>query len=134
MLDLPLPPGEAAKTATVAEDCWEALGRAGFTRSDAVVTVGGGATTDLGGFVAATWLRGVRVVHVPTTLLGMVDAAIGGKTGINTSAGKNLVGVLPRAGRRALRPRPARHAACRRSCVPGSVRSSSAASSPTPRS
>src|SRR5205814_4556282 len=50
------------------------------------------ATTDVGGFVAATWLRGVRVVHVPTTLLGMVDAAVGGKTGINTGAGKNLVG------------------------------------------
>ncbi len=92
MLALPLPDGEAAKTAEVATQCWEALGRAGFTRSDAVVTVGGGATTDLGGFVAATWLRGVRVVHVPTTLLGMVDAAVGGKTGINTGAGKNLVG------------------------------------------
>ena len=92
VLDLPLPDGEAAKTAEVTTQCWEALGRAGFTRSDAVVTVGGGATTDLGGFVAATWLRGVRVVHVPTTLLGMVDAAVGGKTGINTGAGKNLVG------------------------------------------
>jgi 3-dehydroquinate synthase len=57
-----------------------------------VVTFGGGATTDLGGFVAATWLRGVRVVHVPTTLLAMVDAAVGGKTGINTASGKNLVG------------------------------------------
>jgi 3-dehydroquinate synthase len=54
--------------------------------------VGGGATTDVGGFVAATWLRGVRVVHVPTSLLAMVDAAVGGKTGINTAAGKNLVG------------------------------------------
>jgi 3-dehydroquinate synthase len=94
VLDLPLPPGEEAKTAAVAERCWEALGEAGFTRSDAVVTVGGGATTDLGGFVAATWLRGVRVVHVPTTLLGMVDAAVGGKTGINTAAGKNLVGAF----------------------------------------
>jgi 3-dehydroquinate synthase len=94
VLDLPLPPGEAAKTAAVADRCWEMLGRAGFTRSDALVTVGGGATTDLGGFVAATWLRGVRVVHVPTTLLGMVDAAIGGKTGINTAAGKNLVGAF----------------------------------------
>ncbi len=52
----------------------------------------GAPTTDLGGFVAATWLRGVRVVHVPTTLLAMVDAAVGGKTGINTGAGKNLVG------------------------------------------
>ena len=92
VLAVPLPDGEAAKTAAVAADCWEALGRAGFTRSDAVVTFGGGATTDLGGFVAATWLRGVRVFHVPTTLLAMVDAAVGGKTGINTRAGKNLVG------------------------------------------
>jgi 3-dehydroquinate synthase len=92
LLDLPLPEGEAAKTASVATSCWDALGAAGFTRSDAVVTYGGGATTDLGGFVAATWLRGVRVVHVPTTLLAMVDAAVGGKTGINTGAGKNLVG------------------------------------------
>ncbi|GAA1475634.1 3-dehydroquinate synthase [Nocardioides aestuarii] len=92
VLALGLPEGEAAKTASVAHDCWEALGEHGFTRSDAVVTVGGGAVTDLGGFVAATWLRGVRVVHVPTTLLAMVDAAVGGKTGINTAAGKNLVG------------------------------------------
>ena len=92
MLDVELPDGEAAKTAAVVADCWERLGAAGFTRSDAVVTVGGGATTDVGGFVAATWLRGVRVVHVPTTLLGMVDAAVGGKTGIDTGAGKNLVG------------------------------------------
>jgi 3-dehydroquinate synthase len=92
VLDLTVPDGEAAKTADVAADCWRRLGEAGFTRSDAVVTVGGGATTDLGGFVAATWLRGVPVVHVPTTLLGMVDAAVGGKTGINTEAGKNLVG------------------------------------------
>jgi 3-dehydroquinate synthase len=94
VLDLPVPDGEAAKTAAVAHDCWEALGAAGFTRSDAVVTFGGGATTDLGGFVAATWLRGVRVVHVPTTLLAMVDAAVGGKTGIDTGAGKNLVGAF----------------------------------------
>jgi 3-dehydroquinate synthase len=94
VLDLAVPAGEHAKTAGVAADCWERLGGAGFTRSDAVVTVGGGATTDLGGFVAATWLRGVRVVHVPTTLLAMVDAAVGGKTGINTGAGKNLVGAF----------------------------------------
>lgn len=92
VLALGLPEGEGAKTVAVAADCWEALGESGFTRSDAVVTLGGGATTDLGGFVAATWLRGVRVVHVPTTLLAMVDAAVGGKTGINTGAGKNLVG------------------------------------------
>ncbi|KQY64240.1 3-dehydroquinate synthase [Nocardioides sp. Root140] len=94
VLALGLPDGENAKTASVANDCWEALGERGFTRSDAVVTVGGGATTDLGGFVAASWLRGVKVVHVPTTLLGMVDAAVGGKTGINTGAGKNLVGAF----------------------------------------
>ncbi|QBX57202.1 3-dehydroquinate synthase [Nocardioides seonyuensis] len=94
VLALGLPIGERAKTAAVAADCWEALGEAGFTRSDAVVTIGGGATTDLGGFVAATWLRGVRVVHLPTTVLGMVDAAVGGKTGINTGAGKNLVGAF----------------------------------------
>ena len=92
VLDVELPDGEAAKSAAVVADCWERLGAAGFTRSDAVVTVGGGATTDVGGFVAATWLRGVRVVHVPTSLLGMVDAAVGGKTGIDTGAGKNLVG------------------------------------------
>jgi 3-dehydroquinate synthase len=94
VLALGLPDGEKAKTAAVANDCWEALGEKGFTRSDAVVTFGGGATTDLGGFVAASWLRGVRVVHMPTSLLAMVDAAVGGKTGINTSAGKNLVGAF----------------------------------------
>ena len=88
------PDAEEAKTAQVAAFCWGVLGQAGFTRSDALVSVGGGATTDLAGFVAATWLRGVRVVHVPTTLLGMVDAAVGGKTGINTAEGKNLVGAI----------------------------------------
>jgi len=67
-----LPDGEAAKSVAVAERCWSILGNAGFTRSDAVVGLGGGATTDLAGFVAATWLRGVRVIMVPTTLLGMV--------------------------------------------------------------
>lgn len=87
-----VPEAEDAKTAEVAAFCWSVLGTAGFTRSDAVVGLGGGATTDLAGFVAATWLRGIRVVQVPTTLLGMVDAAVGGKTGINTDAGKNLVG------------------------------------------
>lgn len=92
ILPLVLPDGEVAKTGAVALAAWEQLGAAGFTRSDAVVTVGGGATTDMGGFIAATWLRGVPVVHVPTTLLAMVDAAVGGKTGMNTGAGKNLVG------------------------------------------
>lgn len=89
-----VPDAEAAKTAQVAAQLWETLGQAGFTRSDAVVGLGGGSVTDLAGFVAATWLRGVRVVQVPTTLLGMVDAAVGGKTGINTAEGKNLVGAF----------------------------------------
>src|SRR5215203_6964236 len=89
-----VPDAEAAKSVAVAERCWSILGNAGFTRSDAVVGLGGGATTDLAGFVAATWLRGVQLVMVPTTLLGMVDAAVGGKTGINTAQGKNLVGCF----------------------------------------
>ena len=89
-----IPDGEEAKLAPVASFCWQVLGQTGFTRSDAVVTVGGGSTTDMGGFVAATWLRGVKVVHMPTTLLAMVDAAVGGKTGMNTTEGKNLVGAF----------------------------------------
>ena len=89
-----VPDGEEAKDAEVLAFCWGVLGRSGFTRSDLVVAFGGGSTTDLGGFVAASWLRGVRVVHVPTTLLAMVDAAVGGKTGINTAEGKNLVGAF----------------------------------------
>ena len=87
-----IPDGEEGKHIQVAAFCWQVLGQNDFTRSDAVVAVGGGAVTDAAGFVAATWLRGVRVVHMPTTLLGMVDAAVGGKTGINTAEGKNLVG------------------------------------------
>ena len=94
-----VPDGERAKTADVAAYCWSELGRIGLTRSDAVVGLGGGATTDVAGFVAATWLRGIRVVLVPTTMLAMVDAAVGGKTAINTAEGKNLVGAFhPPAG------------------------------------
>jgi 3-dehydroquinate synthase len=99
VVPIEVPDAEAAKTVEVAARCWDALGTAGFTRTDAVVAVGGGAVTDLGGFVAACWLRGVPVVHLPTSLLAMVDAAIGGKAGVNTSAGKNLVGAFhPPAG------------------------------------
>jgi len=94
-----VPDGEAAKTSEVAAALWSLLGSRGFTRTDVVVGVGGGATTDLAGFVAATWLRGVATVLVPTTLLGMVDAAVGGKTAIDTAEGKNLVGAFhPPAG------------------------------------
>jgi 3-dehydroquinate synthase len=91
---LEVPDGEDAKTLQVAGFCWDVLGRLGFTRSDALIGLGGGATTDLAGWVAAAWLRGVRVVQVPTTLAAMVDAAVGGKTGINTERGKNLVGAF----------------------------------------
>ncbi|WP_319461191.1 3-dehydroquinate synthase [Micromonospora sp. RTP1Z1] len=94
-----VPDAEAGKRIDVAVACWDRLGEAGFTRTDAVVGVGGGAVTDLAGFVAACWLRGVRWVPVATSLLGMVDAAVGGKTGVNTAAGKNLVGAFhPPAG------------------------------------
>ena len=89
-----VPDAEDAKRVEVAAFCWQILGQADFTRTDAVVGFGGGAITDLAGFVAATWLRGVRVVQVPTTVLGMVDASVGGKTGINTAEGKNLVGAF----------------------------------------
>ena len=90
--DIVIPDAEAGKTIEVANGIWQRLGDEGFTRSDAVVGVGGGAATDLAGFVAATWMRGVRYVNCPTSLLAMVDASTGGKTGINTPQGKNLVG------------------------------------------
>jgi 3-dehydroquinate synthase len=89
-----VPDAEAAKTTDVAANCWSVLATAGFTRTDLVVGLGGGATTDLAGFVAATWLRGVGLITVPTSVLGMVDAAVGGKTGINLPEGKNLVGCF----------------------------------------
>lgn len=87
-----VPDAEDAKRVEVAAFCWQIMGQTDFTRTDAVIGFGGGATTDLAGFVAATWLRGVRLVQVPTSVAGIVDAAIGGKTGINTAEGKNLVG------------------------------------------
>jgi len=94
-----IPDAEQGKRVEVAAFCWQIMGQADFTRTDVVVGFGGGAVTDLAGFVAATWLRGVALVQVPTTVLGMVDAAVGGKTGINTAEGKNLVGAFwaPRA-------------------------------------
>lgn len=88
-----LPDREEAKTLDVAASVYDALARFGLSRSDTIVGVGGGTVTDLAGYVAGTWLRGVEVVHVSTTLLGAVDASIGGKTGVNVG-GKNLVGVF----------------------------------------
>jgi 3-dehydroquinate synthase len=94
-----VPDGEAAKDVSVLARLWSWLAASGMTRSDCVVGIGGGAATDLAGFAAATWLRGVPVVLVPTTLLGMVDAAVGGKTAIDIPEGKNLVGAFhPPAG------------------------------------
>ncbi|CCH33573.1 3-dehydroquinate synthase [Actinosynnema sp. NPDC047251] len=89
-----VPDAEDGKDLRVAGYCWGVFGQIGLGRQDAVIGLGGGAVTDLAGFVASTWMRGVKLVHVPTTLLGMVDAAVGGKTGINTDAGKNLVGTF----------------------------------------
>jgi 3-dehydroquinate synthase len=89
-----IPSGEAAKDVSVLARLWSWLAASKVTRSDCVVGIGGGATTDLAGFAAATWLRGVPVVLVPTTLLGMVDAAVGGKTAIDVPEGKNLVGAF----------------------------------------
>ena len=89
-----VPDAEAGKDLAVLSSLWDTLGAHSFSRQDAVVGLGGGAVTDLAGFAAATWMRGIKVVQVPTTLLAMVDAAVGGKTGINTAAGKNLVGAF----------------------------------------
>jgi 3-dehydroquinate synthetase len=88
-----LPDRDEAKTAEVLSATWEWLAGIGLGRADTIVGVGGGAVTDVAGFAAATWMRGIEVVHVPTTLLAAVDASIGGKTGINV-AGKNLVGAF----------------------------------------
>jgi 3-dehydroquinate synthase len=97
--ELPVPDGEAGKDVAVLAGLWSGFARLGMTRTDVVVGVGGGATTDLAGFAAATWLRGVKVVLLPTTLLAMVDAAVGGKTAIDIPEGKNLVGAFhPPAG------------------------------------
>lgn len=88
-----LPDGEESKQLSVVETVYRMLNESNFTRSDVVIAVGGGALTDVAGFIAATYLRGVPVIYVPTTLLGAVDAAIGGKTGINVD-GKNLAGAF----------------------------------------
>jgi 3-dehydroquinate synthetase len=91
---LEVPAGEEAKRLEVVAGLYERLAAVPTRRADPVVAVGGGATTDVAGFAAATWLRGVPLVNLPTTVLGMVDAAIGGKTGVDLPAGKNLVGAF----------------------------------------
>ncbi|BDR52953.1 bifunctional shikimate kinase/3-dehydroquinate synthase [Bombiscardovia nodaiensis] len=92
--DIAVPDAEAGKSVQVAQGVWTRLAQEGFTRSDAVVGLGGGAATDLAGYIAATWMRGIAYVNCPTSLLAMVDASTGGKTGINLPEGKNLVGAF----------------------------------------
>jgi 3-dehydroquinate synthase len=89
-----VPDSEVAKSSKTLLQLWDWLGAAGFTRSDLIVGIGGGAITDLSGFAAASWLRGIDWVAIPTTVAGMVDAAVGGKTGINSEYGKNLIGAF----------------------------------------
>jgi len=91
---LPVPRGEAAKSARAVERLWRRLAAARIGRDGGIVAVGGGATGDLAGFAAATYMRGVALAHVPTTLLAMVDSSIGGKTGIDLPEGKNLAGAF----------------------------------------
>lgn len=88
------PVGENQKNVKVLESVWRKCSAVGLERSDAIIGFGGGATTDLAGFAAATWLRGIEWYAIPTSLAGMVDAAIGGKTGINAQKGKNLIGTF----------------------------------------
>jgi 3-dehydroquinate synthase len=89
-----IPDSEKGKSSETLLKVWDWLGSAGFTRSDLIVAIGGGAVTDFAGFAAASWLRGLDWVAVPTTVAGMVDAAVGGKTGINSDFGKNLIGAF----------------------------------------
>lgn len=92
--DLLIPPGETSKSVEMADELWEAIARYGITRDDFIVACGGGVVGDLAGFVASTYMRGIDFIQVPTTLLAMVDSSIGGKTGVNLQAGKNLVGTF----------------------------------------
>lgn len=94
---LTVPDGEAAKTLDTASELWRRCAAAGLDRGGLIVACGGGVTTDLAGFVAATWMRGLELVLVPTSLLAMVDASIGGKTAVDRPEGKNLVGAFHRA-------------------------------------
>ncbi len=91
---LVLDPGEETKTIELAESLWSSLNETGADRKSLLINLGGGVITDLGGFVASTFKRGIDFIHVPTTLLGQVDAAIGGKTGVNLEFSKNQVGTF----------------------------------------
>lgn len=92
--DIVVPAGEDTKSVEVASEIWEAMAQLALGRDCAVVALGGGVVGDLAGFVASTYMRGVTLVQAPTTLLSMVDSSVGGKTGVNLTAGKNLVGTF----------------------------------------
>ena len=94
VLIFPIADGESGKSSATLNKIWDWLGAAGFTRSDLIIGIGGGAVTDFAGFAAASWLRGIDWVAIPTTVAGAVDAAIGGKTAINSEYGKNLIGAF----------------------------------------
>lgn len=87
-------PGEHTKNLNAAQFCWEEMHRTGIDRQSVVIALGGGVITDLAGFVAGCYMRGIDVIHIPTTLMGMVDAALGGKTAVNIASGKNIVGII----------------------------------------
>ncbi len=89
-----VPSGEASKCVAQLERLWEQMARLAFTRDTAIIALGGGVVGDLAGFLAASFLRGIPFIQIPTTLLAMVDSSVGGKTGINLAAGKNLVGAF----------------------------------------
>lgn len=94
VVDITIPAGETSKTLNCAGEIWEAMAQSGFARDSVVVALGGGVIGDIAGFVAACYMRGTDIIQVPTTLLAMVDSSVGGKTGINLEAGKNLVGAF----------------------------------------
>ena len=106
-----LPDGERYKNVTTVMRIYDALIKAAADRASCIIALGGGVVGDMAGFAAATFLRGVPVVQMPTTLLAQIDSAIGGKTGVNHPLGKNLIGAYPPAARRARRSR-----CCSRRC------------------
>ncbi len=89
-----LPPGETSKTIEQLQKCWQFMLDKNLDKSSLVISLGGGVVTDLAGFAAATFMRGIDLIHIPTTLLGMVDAAIGGKNGVNLPSAKNIIGTI----------------------------------------
>ena len=120
-----IPAGESHKTREQWARLTDALLAAGFGRDTTIVALGGGVVGDLAGFVAATYMRGIPFVQVPTTLLAMIDASIGGKTGVDTPAGKNLVGAFHQPARRDRRSVRARDAPRANTCARVSPKRSS---------